>query len=229
MSKKLKVPPQGEISLNDVIKYMENTGILNKKYDADLDGIIDLTKIPLIPPSQLGFSFAWEKVAEVTTTTSVSAISLTGLEGDTDKIYVLIGIIFNPSTTLGATWGIRFNSDTTISNYTYLEWRNSAGTTSSYVQGYGSTAGNAAIPIGATGATSPIGVLFFISYIYAEGVTFGTNTYCLVLSHSFGHDRTYENSCGGWVKQAEITEIDIVGLPIYVGAGSKFWLFKPKW
>jgi len=38
---KCKSPPQGLFNWKDVVKYLEEIGALNKKYDSDLDGVVD--------------------------------------------------------------------------------------------------------------------------------------------------------------------------------------------
>ena len=57
-----------------------------------------------------------QKVAEGSAN-NVSSVSITGLDGDSDKHYLLIAYIENPSADLAAYFGMTFNNDTTSGNY----------------------------------------------------------------------------------------------------------------
>ena len=235
-----------------VEKMMEKYGSLNRKYDSQLRGIVDnsdkvdghdagtsagnvlvldtagqvpLANIPLLPASQLGFSFAWELVGSISET-GVSSIEFTGLAGDTDKLYLLVFAAHNPNT--GATNGIfaRFNADTTVTHYGYLGWVNEAGTVSSAYKGFPGTSGTAGAIIGGL----PGGAVgLFWGIIHAEGISAGTNTYVFCIFNGFNTNSVrYDNDAGGWIKQAEVDTITL-----FTASGVTLnwtaYLFKPKW
>lgn len=252
---RLKVPPQGTLTIDDIIEYLKKTGALNVKYDANLDGIVDkaedantvgghapgtsagdvlvlntagqvpLANIPLLPASQLGFSFAWEKVARVTST-GVASISFTGLAGDTDIFYLIVGSVVNPNT--GGTGGIyiRYNADTTLGNYAFIGWQNDDGTVSTSVQTLGATSGTAGCPVMYLHSVA-LGVFF--TFVKVSGVESGTTEYAInvAMGYDTGKPR-YTNAGGHYKRSAEITEIEL-----FTGAGAAInWdvtLFKPKW
>jgi len=255
---RVRVPPQGDLTIQDIVNYLRNTGALNVKYDTDLDGVVEkaddantvgghapgtaagnvlvlntagqvpLANLPLLPASQLGFSFAWEKVAEIDVTASTASVSFTGLSGDTDRWYLLIGVVNNEST-LARTFWIRFNADTIVTNYGFINWKNVGGTTSTTSQSFFSTTGTAAVPVSEAGASK---CTMFCALINAEGVKApDLNTYVIMIAHSMGIGTIQTNVIGGgWVKQAEVTEIDFIQVEgNYIGANSKLLLFKPKW
>ena len=245
-----KKPVQGIWGL--VEKMLEKYGALNKKYDSNLDGLIDnadkvdgydagtganqvlvlnsagqvpLANIPLLPDSQLDFSFTWELVGSISSP-GVTSIEFSNLAGDTDKIYMLVLAANNPATT--ATGGIfaMFNADTTIAHYTYLSWVNEAGTESTRYQSFGSTSGIAGARVGSLAATS---AGLFWTIIHAEGIYAGADTYVFCVSKGFNTNAVrYDNDAGGWIKQAEITSITLF---TYNGVAIdwKAYLFKPKW
>ena len=263
-----KKPPQGIWGL--VEKMLEKYGALNKKYDSNLDGVIDadvdgyctkydankdglidnadkvdgydagtganqvlvlnsagqvpLANIPLLPDSQLDFSFAWELVGSISSS-GVSSIEFSNLAGDTDKIYMLVLAGYNPSTT-NTYIGIRFNGDTAIGNYGWLIWVNEAGTTGTNDQNFGASSGTASTVIGGLKAGSKG---LFWAIIHAEGITAGTETFVFCVSKGFNTNGVrYNNAGGGWVKQAEVTSITL-----FTSNGPaidwKAYLFKPKW
>ena len=263
-----KKPVQGIWGL--VEKMLEKYGALNKKYDSNLDGVIDadvdgyctkydankdglidnadkvdgydagtganqvlvlnsagqvpLANIPLLPDSQLDFSFAWELVGSISSS-GVSSIEFSNLAGDTDKVYYLIIVTANTGT---GTPGIyaRFNADTTIAHYNWIVWYNTNGTVTTASQLFGSTSGHAGTIIAAANAN---GISIHHGIIHAEGITKGTATYvqCSSIGYQTGSPRL--NIMGGaWEKQAEITSITL-----FTGTGTVInWLahlFKPKW
>ena len=245
-----KKPVQGIWGL--VEKMLEKYGALNKKYDSNLDGVIDnadkvdgydagtganqvlvlnsagqvpLANIPLLPDSQLDFSFAWELVGSISSS-GVSSIEFSNLAGDTDKIYMLVLAAYNPAT--AATNGIfaRFNADTTITHYGYLNWLNEAGTVSTGYKSFSGTSGTAGALVGSLPATSP-GLYWAI--IHAGGIAAGTDTYVFCVSIGFNTNGVrYDNDAGGWIKQAEVTSITL-----FTASGVAIdwvaYLFKPKW
>ncbi len=243
-----KKPVQG--IWGTIEKMLEKYGALNKKYDSNLDGVVDnadkvdghdagtsagnvlvldtsgkvpLANLPLIPASQLDFSFAWEKVAEISET-GVSSIEFTNLAGDTDKIYMLVLAAYNPNTT-GCGIYAQFNADTTIGNYGWVKWFYQAGTVYSGYQGLGSTSGTAGALISTINASQAIIVH---SIIYSEGITAGTKTIVLVDGRCYGAAARSGNYGGAWYKSAEVTSITL-----FTGGGQAIdwiaYLFKPKW
>jgi len=229
MRKKTTVPFQGEIGESDVISIINSMkNVANGIAGLNSAAQLGLAQIPLLPATQLGFSFMWEKVASVNVTAATASVSFTGLAGDTDKWYLLIGVVNNVSTAARTFW-MRFNADTTVAHYGFINWRNANGTTSTVSQSFSSTSGTSAVPVSETGAGE---CTMFSALINAEGVSApDLNTYVTVISQSFGTKVVRANVMGGgWIKQAEITEIDLVQVAgAFIGAGSKLWLFKPKW
>ena len=243
-----KKPIQGFWGL--VEKMLEKYGALNKKYDSNLDGIVDntdkvdghdagtsagnvlvldtsgkvpLANLPLIPDSQLDFSFAWELVGSISSS-GVSSIEFSNLAGDTDKIYMLILTVSNPTTTSSGIYA-RFNADTTIGNYAFIDWYNNAGTVSTSTQTFGSTAGTAgAHCAGVVGSNFSL----YIIIINAAGIACGTKTYVTLINEGYISPTRYDTGGGAWIKQAEVTSITL-----FTGAGIDVdwtaYLFKPKW
>lgn len=262
-----KKPVQGIWGL--VEKMLEKYGALNKKYDSNLDGVIDadvdgyctkydankdglidnadkvdgydagtganqvlvlnsagqvpLANIPLLPDSQLDFSFAWELVGSISSS-GVSSIEFSNLTGDTDKIYMLILLVSN-STTSNSSIYIRFNADTSVADYGWISWYNNNGSTGTVTQSFGATSGTAGAYCAGVYASS---INLYNIVIYSEGITLGTKTYVPVAT--FGYITPYRTNIGGgsWIKQAEITDITI-----FTGSGINVdwvaYLFKPKW
>lgn len=264
-----KKPVQGIWGL--VEKMLEKYGALNKKYDSNLDGVIDadvdgyctkydankdglidnadkvdgydagtganqvlvlnsagqvpLANIPLLPDSQLDFSFAWELVGSISSS-GVSSIEFSNLAGDTDKIYMLVFGGVNSSTSNSNGIYARFNADTEVGNYGFIDWNNTDGTVGGIYQGYGSSSGTAGALVGALPANT---VGLFWSIIFAEGIYDGsTYTYVFCVSKGYSTNTRYSNDAGGWRKQAEVTSITL-----FTGAGIAIdwvaYLFKPKW
>ena len=245
-----KKPVQGIWGL--VEKMLEKYGALNKKYDSQLRGIVDnsdkvdghdagtsagnvlvldtsgkvpLSNIPLLPDSQLDFSFAWELVGSISSS-GVSSIEFSNLAGDTDKIYMLVLATYNPATTGANGIFARFNADTTITHYGYLGWSNEAGTVSTSYKGFPGTSGTAGAIIGGLPATS---VGLFWAIIHAEGIAAGADTYVFCVSKGFNTNAVrYDDEGGGWIKQAEVTSITL-----FTASGVAIdwlaYLFKPKW
>jgi len=253
---KCKSPPQGLFNWKDVVKYLGETGALNKKYDSDLDGVVDnaaavgghvpgtsagdvlvlntagqvpLSNLPLIPDSQLDFSFAWEKVAVVEASTSVQSISVTGLAGDTDKWYFVLYEHVPVSSTANQSTMVCLNADYTSANYAWAGYGNTpTNTWGGGTQGFGSTSGTPGLPFVQTYAGEPSGI--GIAYINAAGRTVGTTTYVSMCSLVAPAIHGWMIGLGQWKKSAEVTEINIY-CPggTYIGAGSKVYVFKPKW
>jgi len=67
--------------------------------------------------AKLSFDTLW-KVARVDVTSDVTQVDFTGLDGDSDGLYVLVCYINNGSSS-AANYGLRFNDDTGT-NYTYV-------------------------------------------------------------------------------------------------------------
>ncbi len=243
-----KKPVQGIWGL--VEKMLEKYGALNKKYDSNLDGVVDnadkvdghdagtsagdvlvldtagqvpLANLPLLPASQLDFSFAWELVGSISET-GVSSIEFTNLAGDTDKLYMLIILVSNGNTSNTSIYA-RFNADTTIANYGWISWYNNNGTAGTTSQSFGATAGTAGAYCAGVYATS---VCIYSSIIFPEGVSLGTKTYVPLMTS--GYVTPYRTNIGGgaWIKQSEVTSITL-----FTGAGIDVdwtaYLFKPKW
>ncbi|AIY89878.1 hypothetical protein [Geoglobus acetivorans] len=175
--------------------------------------------------SQLGFGLAWEHVASISVTTNVQSISFTGLNGDVDKIYMLIAAIYNTDTTADRGFYLRFNGDTTLANYAYHYWMIVGGTSSSGYQSYNSTTGIAGADAFASGNG---GYGFGYVLILAEGITIGTDTFVTVIgSTAMSNGIGIVHYGSGWKKQANVTQIDLLQpFGAFIGAGSKFWLFK---
>ena len=249
-----KKPVQG--IWGTIEKMLEKYGALNKKYDSNLDGVVDnadkvdghdagtsagnvlvldtagqvpLANLPLIPASQLDFSFAWEKVAEVEASTAVQEIDITGLAGDTDIFYMYILLPVPVSSTTGYKYTVIFNGDTAIGNYAFTN----IGLTSTYTVGqshqtFGATSGMPGVP---TTGISPgnIGGMA-LGYIHAKGITVGTETYVTVINEQSSLMTGDKISQGAWKKSAEVTEISLYcSAGAYIGEGTKLILFKPKW
>lgn len=244
-----KKPPQGIWGL--IKSMLKQEGALNKQYDSNLDGLIDnsdkvdgydagtganqvlvlnsagqvpLGNIPLLPDSQLDFSFGWELVGSISSS-GVSSIEFSNLAGDTDKLYMLVLAAYNPSTSALGVYA-RFNADTTISNYNYLSWRNNAGTGSTVYQLFNSTTGKAGIHILDLAATSSG---FSVVIIDAEGIDDVNLGSTVVYLRGIGYRRTEAQiECGGWKKSAEITSITL-----FTGTGANInwvaYLYKAKW
>lgn len=60
----------------------------------------------------------WQCVYDLSVQTAVSSVLIEGLEGDTDKAYMLLAEIINPSAIAGSIYGIRLNGDAG-NNYDY--------------------------------------------------------------------------------------------------------------
>ena len=243
-----KKPVQG--IWGTIEKMLEKYGALNKKYDSNLDGVVDnadkvdghdagtsagnvlvldtagqvpLANLPPLPASQLGFSFAWEFVGSISET-GVSSIEFSNLAGDTDKLYLLILTISNPTTSTSPIFA-RFNADTVIGHYAYVNWYNNAGTVSTSTQSFGATTGTAGVHCaGVVGSNFSL----YAILIYALGITYGTNTYVTLIDNGYISPTRYDTGGGAWIKQAEVTSITI-----FSGAGVNLdwtaYLFKPKW
>jgi len=75
--------------------------------------------VPDIPSSELSFG-TWEKIFEYTVPANTTAIEITGLDLDNDKIYELVFNAKNP-TVSRTDYYLYFNGDTTNTNY-YAQW-----------------------------------------------------------------------------------------------------------
>jgi len=222
MRKRTDQPPQGITDLNDVIKYMQTSGILNKKYDSDLDGVIDLTSIPLIPATQLGFSFAWELAGKLEDI-AASSVSFTGLSGKTDKIYLLVINTATGATTEDDVY-LQFNGVTTVGNYGFISWYNNNGTTGTKSQSSGATAGVAGCLFGYLPGNDIITAWGLIKY--------NSNGYVHTLSLSYvdatGTSVIAVNGGQFNVGTADLTEITAF-TPSGLASQWYAYLFKPKW
>ena len=186
----------------------------------------DITDLLPITDADLGFGFGWEHVATINVTSAVQSVSFTGLNGDTDKVYLLIGVILNADSANARWFFVRFNGDTAIGNYAYLYWVNEAGTVSSGSQSIGATTGTAGITLMRTGAN---GIGMFVAYIHALGVPDSVGQpYVTVISNGHGSGSPQRSSNSGhWKKSANVTQIDVFqSAGAYIGAGSKIMLFK---
>ena len=187
-------------------------------------GKVPLANLPLLPASQLDFSFGWQLVGSISS--QGVTIKFSNLAGDTDKLYMLVFTVKNPSAS--NTYGIcvRFNDDTTTTgHYAWIYWLNEEGTVSTSYKNL-DTLGAPGVKVGDVPKQA---VGFFRTLIYAEGITYGTNTYVLCVSHGFNNNGIrYGNYAGEWLKQDEITSI-----MLYTSSGTavdwKAYLFKPKW
>jgi len=226
MKSRVFKPPQGEVSTKDILDVIDSQkNIANGIAGLDSNALVNLANLPLIPASQLDFSFAWEKVAEISSS-GVASVDITGLDGDTDKLYLLLVAAYNPSTTATGGLFVRYNGDTVVGNYAWIGWGNAAGTVGTSYQGFGSTSGVAGTAVGGL----PGGAIgFFVAYIHAKGIPVGTTLYVQNVGMGFNSGPvTYGNEAGGWKKQANITEITL-----FTKAGVAIdwlvYLFKPKW
>jgi len=250
---RLRVPPQGTLTIQDIVEYLRSTGALNIKYDANLDGVVDkaadadtvgghapgtaagdvlvlntagqvpLTNLPLIPASQLSFGFAWEKIAEIDTSTN--SVDLTGLTGDTDKVYLLVIAATNSNTTGSGYLYLKFNGDYSGTNYAFNYFYDAAGTTGTNSQAFGGTTNRGFLAIGGIPAN---GVVLINCLIYAAGLTAGTTTYVPVIATTTQPTIPSLNVvAGGWIKSAEITSITI-STASALNIGWNILLFKTK-
>ena len=217
-------PPQGGgggISWQDVVNNLKTQGALNKEYDPSLAG--------LIPASKLGFSFAWEKVAEVEASAAAQEINVTGLAGDTDLYYLVLVALTPVSSTSDVSHFIIFNADTTIGNYEWTAF--GVGSTNAWggsVQGFGATSGNPGLPFIQVYAGHIGGVGWAL--VHAKGVTIGTETYVTAVGLPGSLRYGWKISSCAWKKSAEVTEISLYcPAGSYIGEGTKMIVFKPKW
>jgi len=226
MKSRIFKPPQGEVSTKDILDIIDSQkNVADGIAGLDSNALVNLANLPLIPASQLDFSFAWEKVAEISSS-GVASVDITGLDGDTDKLYLLLVAAYNPSTTATGGLFIRYNADTTVGNYGWISWSNVAGTASTTYQGFGSTSGVAGTAVGGLPANN---IGFYVAYIHAEGITAGATTYVPNSGMEFlSGPVTYGNEAGGWKKQANITEITLFTIA-GVAIDWLVYLFKPKW
>ena len=190
----------------------------------DTAGQVPLGNLPLLPASQLDFSFAWKLVGSISSS-GVSSIEFSNLVGDTDKVYYLIIITANSGTTSPGIFA-RFNADTTIGHYNWISWYNTNGTVTTLSQSFNSTTGKAGVQIAGTNAN---GITLHHIIINAAGITLGTATYVQCSSLGYQSVPPRINLLGGaWIKQAEVTSITL-----FTGNGSAIdwiaYLFKPKW
>ncbi len=66
MSKKILTPPQGEVGKAEIEKIIDSLkNVANGIAGLNSAAQLNLAQIPLLPASQLGFVFVWEKVASV--------------------------------------------------------------------------------------------------------------------------------------------------------------------
>ena len=251
-----KKPVQGIWGL--VEKMLEKYGALNKKYDSNLDGVIDnadkvdgydagtganqvlvlnsagqvpLGNLPLLPASQLDFSFAWELVGSLSSS-GTSAAKFLGLSSD-DKIYMVLGNVINPNTasskiyiytpSYNASLG-QCDAAVTYQQVGYCWWSNNNGTTSTITQALDSTSGSLAIPIA---NIPPSEGVFFMSIVQAEPFYDGTYYYSRILSYAIGNYSIYLSS-GIYRLYSD----EVCGVYCISDGASLNWnihLFKPKW
>jgi len=227
MKSRIFKPPQGEVSTKDILDIIDSQkNVADGIAGLDSNALVNLANLPLIPASQLDFSFAWEKVAEISAT-GVATVDITGLEGDTDKLYMLVLSFVNPNTTVFSIYA-QCNSDTNVSNYSQGGLGQPTLTsTGASGQGFGSTTGVAGMRVGQPGGENSAG--FFVAFINTEGITVGTKTYVFAVSLGINTPGIGDRvSWGGWIKSAEVTSLTLFnekGLNL----DWKVYIFKPKW
>jgi len=165
-----------------------------------------------ITSPKLAFA-TWEKVAEVTTTATVTTISLTGLDLDAAKVYMMIIRLANPT---GGAVGYRcyYNGDTTDANY-YNQNFVISGTTIS-----AGRVNDATIMYISAGQEATV-----VSYIQRDPAGYVRNLAIGMRSDPASVNTNQRHQT--WVTTANVTRIDISSVPADgIGAGSRVILFK---
>jgi len=157
----------------------------------------------------------WMKIADIEITTPVTAVSITGLTGETDVLYKLLLRSVNDHTTETQQAHMRINADT-AANYDYQYLTASLGTVASSralsVTYFGYITHGVATyeDVGTT-----------VAYIYAKS---GEYRSCVYLSGAHGRTTFVE---GRWKnKVSEITSLDFFTEFGNFGVGTRFILFK---
>jgi len=184
-----------------------------KLTEKEVDGVIDHAAAS-IPVDKLSFGMAWVKVTEIDITENTTTITITGLDLDAAKAYLILFKRRNPTGTSSSIW-LYFNNDTEATNYAH-QWLNGEGTgfeagrTNSASFGY-TWAGESGICIGYIMRT-PEG---FPRILYFENMRQSLTTLKVGIKSNL------------YMVNANVTRIDIVAFVAgAIGAGSKVMLFK---
>jgi len=170
----------------------------------------------LVPPltsDQLAFG-TWEKIVETEVTgAAVTSITVTGLDLDDAKAYVLLFKVTNPTASASA-YSLFLNNDTTATNY-YRQFLYGAGTAIS------ARRDNNAAVWSADPGEETIGWFLMIRDPagLVKGISLDTRRDPAWIWGAF---QNY-----GWVTTANVTRIDIVAsITDAIGIGSKVIMFK---
>ena len=165
-----------------------------------------------VTPAKLSFG-TWEKIGEVDVTSSVSSVSFTGLDGDSDKFYLLCCRIINADSANQRGFQLRFNGDSG-SNYSTEGFYVDGGSTSTKDISPDSQIEFCRVRAGDVGTA-----LIFINPT--------TGKKREIVSY-FSGDRFVGIYGGAWTNTTDnVTSISVLQIGgAYIGAGSKFILFR---
>lgn len=156
----------------------------------------------------------WEKIAEITASTNVSSMQVTGLDLSTDKAYYLVGKVKNASTTSGTDMYVEVNGDTTLTNY-YRQWLY-AGSTSI-------TAGRTNTPAVIYLNANNEGVFRMVMQRTVDGKVAGQ----ILNSRQIGPSIEIENNAWCYNVVANVTSIELVSsVANAIAAGSTLIIYR---
>jgi len=165
-----------------------------------------------VTPVKLSFG-TWQKIAEVVADVDVTTLTVTGLDLDAGKIYLLFFKTSNP-TTAASIYYIFFNADSTLANY-YTQT----------VFGYGTTVG-AARANRPDFAYAPAGESCS-TFAWVQRAPDGYVRLSLVTNRRTPASIEHVARSISWVTAANVTQIDITASQASgIGAGSKLIIFK---
>lgn len=165
-----------------------------------------------VTAQELAFG-TWEKVSEVEVTGSaVSSVTFSGLDGDSDKVYLLVAYVYN---TDGSTHelGVRLNND--------------SGT--NYDDQYLSGSGTNVTAASRTGRTYvKIGSAYATRWNLFKTLIYAKSGYRRVVISQQGSSGNVELCAGDWNNTTDNVTSVVVVMPAgaYIGVGSRFILFK---
>jgi len=192
------VPFQGELGEKDVISIINSLkNVANGVAGLNTAAQLNLAQLPLIPSSQLGFGFAWEQVARVSTppTAPAATVSITNLPSS--EVYMILVLAVGGDDTAF----LQINGDTTGTGYQYLGWVNSQGTVSSKTQ-------PATSPIPGCYVSELSAISLAVIYIFASA----ENGQTITLSSGSATDGTtnvISNGCGFYSATGIISSIEL--------------------
>jgi len=165
-----------------------------------------------VTPAKLSFG-TWEKIGEISVTSSVQSVSFTNLDGNNDKFYMLAYSVKNSDTANSRRYHLRFNDDDGA-NY-YRQYLVANETTVS-------AGGDADLTYTTFTSVNAGGTVTGVAYIYA--VT-GENRKHISIA---GRGKAVIIWAGSWQNSSSnITKLTIFNADgNYIGAGSRFVLFR---